>query len=73
MAKARAETDAFREIQVPVDKYWDAQTERSLENFRINQQQDCMPPPIVKAFGILKVASVMVNMEYRLGTPYNRE
>jgi fumarate hydratase class II len=31
-------------LQVPADKYWGAQTERSLENFRINQPQDRMPP-----------------------------
>ena len=73
MAKTRAETDAFGEIQVPADKFWGAQTERSLENFRINQPWDCMPPPIIKAFGILKGAAETVNMEYRLGTPYNRE
>ncbi len=52
MAETRAETDAFGEVQVPADKYWGAQTERSLENFRINQPQDRMPPPIIRAFGI---------------------
>jgi len=69
MAETRAETDAFGEVQVPADKYWGAQTERSLENFRINQPQDRMPPPIVKAFGILKGAAATVNMQYGLGTP----
>lgn len=64
----RTESDAFGEIQVPADKYWGAQTERSLENFRINQPQDRMPPPIVKAFGILKGAAATVNMRYGLGT-----
>lgn len=63
----RAESDAFGEIQVPADRYWGAQTERSLENFRINQPQDRMPPPIVKAFGILKGAAATVNMRYGLG------
>lgn len=68
MAQAtRTESDAFGEIQVPGDKYWGAQTERSLENFRINQPQDRMPPPIVKAFGILKGAAATVNMQYGLG------
>ncbi|KAG8415506.1 fumarase fum1 [Metarhizium acridum] len=67
MAQAtRTESDAFGEIQVPADKYWGAQTERSLENFRINQPQDRMPPPIVKAFGILKGAAATVNMRYGL-------
>jgi len=69
MAETRTETDAFGEIQVPADKYWGAQTERSLENFRINQPQDRMPPPIVKAFGILKGAAATVNMQFGLGTP----
>lgn len=66
-ASTRTESDAFGEIQVPADKYWGAQTERSLENFRINQPQDRMPPPIVRAFGILKGAAATVNMRYGLG------
>lgn len=68
MAATRTESDAFGEIQVPGDKYWGAQTERSLENFKINQPQDRMPPPIVKAFGILKGAAATVNTRYGLGT-----
>lgn len=64
----RIESDAFGEIEVPADRYWGAQTERSLENFRINQPQDRMPPPIIKAFGILKGAAATVNMRYGLGT-----
>lgn len=67
MASTRAESDAFGEIQVPADRYWGAQTERSLENFKINQPQDRMPPPIVKAFGILKGAAATVNMKFGLG------
>lgn len=67
MAATRTETDAFGEVQVPSDKYWGAQTERSLENFRINQPQDRMPPPIIKAFGILKGAAATVNLRYGLG------
>lgn len=66
-SSTRTETDAFGEIQVPSDKYWGAQTERSLENFRINQPQDRMPPPIVRAFGILKGAAATVNMKFGLG------
>ncbi|KFH43308.1 Fumarate hydratase-like protein [Hapsidospora chrysogenum ATCC 11550] len=62
----RAESDAFGEIEVPGDKYWGAQTQRSLGNFDINQPQDRMPPPIVKAFGILKGAAATVNMRYGL-------
>jgi fumarate hydratase, class II len=63
---SRIETDAFGEIQVPADKYWGAQTERSLENFRINQPQDRMAPPVVRAFGILKGAAATVNIKYGL-------
>ncbi|KAF2655794.1 fumarate hydratase [Lophiostoma macrostomum CBS 122681] len=66
MASSRTESDAFGEIQVPSDKYWGAQTERSLENFKINQPQDRMPPPIVRAFGILKGAAAKVNVKYGL-------
>jgi fumarate hydratase class II len=65
--RTRTETDAFGEIQVPGDKYWGAQTERSLENFRINQPQDRMPPPVIRAFGILKGAAAKVNEKYGLG------
>ncbi|KAK8168994.1 L-Aspartase-like protein [Phyllosticta citrichinensis] len=65
-ANTRTETDAFGEVQVPADKYWGAQTQRSLGNFNINQPQDRMPPPIVRAFGILKGAAAEVNMRYGL-------
>lgn len=63
----RTETDSFGDIQVPADKYWGAQTERSLENFRINQPHDRMPLPVIRAFGILKGAAAKVNMTFGLG------
>ncbi|KAA8569351.1 hypothetical protein EYC84_001002 [Monilinia fructicola] len=66
MAETRTESDAFGNVEVPADKYWGAQTERSLENFKINQPQDRMPPPIIKAFGILKGAAATVNMKFGL-------
>ncbi|KAI6249061.1 Fumarate hydratase, mitochondrial [Erysiphe necator] len=66
MHEYRVETDAFGEVQVRADRYWGAQTERSLENFKINQPQDRMPTPIIKAFGILKGAAATVNMQYGL-------
>jgi len=47
------------DIRVPSDKYWGAQTERSLENFRIGIEK--MPTEIVKAFGIIKLAAARVN------------
>ncbi|KAK4550821.1 hypothetical protein LTR36_000401 [Oleoguttula mirabilis] len=65
-AATRTESDAFGELQVSSDKYWGAQTERSLENFKINQPQDRMPPPVVRAFGILKGAAATVNMKFGL-------
>ncbi|KAL9120148.1 MAG: hypothetical protein Q9187_003297 [Circinaria calcarea] len=64
--QTRTESDAFGEIQVPSDRYWGAQTERSLENFRINQPHDRMPPPVIRAFGILKGAAATVNMTFGL-------
>lgn len=65
--KTRTETDAFGEIQVPADKYWGAQTERSFENFKICQPQDRMPRGVIRAFGILKGAAATVNVKYGLG------
>ncbi|KIV90730.1 fumarate hydratase, class II [Exophiala mesophila] len=67
MAKStRTETDAFGPLQVESDKYWGAQTQRSLGNFNINQPQDRMPDGVVRAFGILKGAAAKVNMRYGL-------
>ncbi|KAJ9647429.1 fumarate hydratase, class II [Exophiala oligosperma] len=65
-ASTRTETDAFGPIEVPSDKYWGAQTQRSLGNFKINQPQDRMPEGVVRAFGILKGAAATVNMRYGL-------
>lgn len=42
----------------------------SLGNFKINQPQDRMPPPVVKAFGILKGAAAAVNVKYGLGKAF---
>jgi fumarate hydratase class II len=63
MAEFRIESDAFGDVKVPADKYWGAQTERSLENFRINQPHDRMPPPVVRALGIVKLAAARANMQ----------
>lgn len=57
----RTETDSFGEIQVPADKYWGAQTERSLKNFKIGGET--MPKPLITAFGILKLCAAKVNMQ----------
>ncbi|RCI16591.1 hypothetical protein L249_2952 [Ophiocordyceps polyrhachis-furcata BCC 54312] len=68
----RTESDAFGEVEVPADRYWGAQTERSLDNFRINQPQDRMPPPVIRAFGILKGAAATVNMRFGLDANIGR-
>jgi fumarate hydratase class II len=60
----RSETDSFGPIDVPADRYWGAQTERSLQNFKIGQ--DRMPMPIVHALGIVKLASAQTNRELGL-------
>src|SRR5438067_13258463 len=57
--KTRVETDSMGEIEVPADKYWGAQTERSLLHFNIGY--DVMPREMIRAFGILKKACALVN------------
>ncbi len=64
MAKTRSETDSFGPIDVPADRYWGAQTQRSIENFRIGTER--MPRPLVHALGIVKRAAAETNMQ--LGT-----
>jgi fumarate hydratase class II len=58
--KTRIETDSFGPIEVPADKYWGAQAERSLHNFKIGWEKQ--PLPIVRALGIVKRAAAEVNM-----------
>ncbi|CEP23024.1 unnamed protein product [Cyberlindnera jadinii] len=62
----RVESDAFGELKVPADKYWGAQTQRSFQNFKIGGEREKMPEPVVRAFGILKKSTAIVNEE--LGT-----
>ncbi len=61
MSQARIETDSFGEINVPSDKYWGAQTSRSLMNFKIGGET--MPAPLVHALGTLKRSAAVVNMK----------
>jgi fumarate hydratase class II len=63
-ASSRTETDSFGPIQVPADRYWGAQTERSLQNFRIGH--DRMPIAIIRALGIVKLAAAQTNRELGL-------
>src|ERR1700756_2353221 len=55
----RIETDSMGEIAVPADRYWGAQTQRSLIHFNIGK--DVMPREMIRAFGILKKACALVN------------
>ncbi len=57
----RVESDSMGDIEVPADKYWGAQTERSLHHFNIGQ--DIMPREVTHAFGILKKAAALTNQE----------
>ena len=57
----RIEHDSMGEIQVPADKYWGAQTQRSSQNFPIGVGLETMPKEIIHAFGILKKAAAMTN------------
>ena len=60
MPKTRTETDSFGPIEVPADRYWGAQTQRSLENFRIGGER--MPDALIRAFGIQKKAAALANL-----------
>ena len=61
----RIEHDSMGEIRVPADKYWGAQTQRSIENFPIGVGFETMPREIIHAFGILKKAAAMANHSLR--------
>jgi fumarate hydratase class II len=58
--KTRIESDSLGEIAVPADRYWGAQTQRSLENFRIGGER--MPSALVRALGVAKLAAARVNL-----------
>lgn len=57
----RIETDSLGEVEVPVNAYWGAQTQRSLQNFKIGGEK--MPAPLIRALGIQKKAAALTNME----------
>jgi fumarate hydratase, class II len=57
----RTETDSFGPIEVPADRYWGAQAERSRENFPIGWERQ--PAPVVRALGLVKRAAAEVNMD----------
>ncbi len=57
----RTEHDTMGPVEVPADKYWGAQTQRSLNNFKIGNQK--MPVEVIRAFAVLKKAAALTNME----------
>jgi fumarate hydratase class II len=58
--KFRTETDSFGPIQVPADKYWGAQTQRSLQNFKIGSER--LPRAMIRALGIIKRCAALTNL-----------
>src|SRR5262245_42763592 len=60
----RTETDSFGAIEVASDRYWGAQTQRSLQNFRIGQER--FPREMIAALGTIKKASALVNRDLGL-------
>ncbi len=61
MKKTRTETDSFGPLEVPAEKYWGAQTQRSLGNFKIGGET--MPLALIRALGIVKLAAAKTNMK----------
>ena len=59
----RIEKDTMGEVKVPANVYWGAQTQRSIENFKIAQDINKMPKPIIKAFAYLKKAAAITNFQ----------
>ncbi|RWR46927.1 class II fumarate hydratase [Sinirhodobacter ferrireducens] len=59
MTATRTETDSFGPLEVPADKYWGAQTQRSVMNFPIGWERQ--PKPIIRALGVIKKAAALVN------------
>ena len=60
MSKKRIERDTMGEVEVPIEKYWGAQTQRSIENFPIGN--DVMPLQLVRALGIQKKSAALANI-----------
>jgi fumarate hydratase class II len=59
----RTESDTFGPIEVPAESYWGAQTQRSLQNFRIGGERERMPLPLVHALALVKQAAALVNRD----------
>ena len=59
----RIEKDTMGEVKVPAQVYWGAQTQRSIDNFKIAQETNRMPKEIIRAFAYLKKAAALTNLE----------
>ena len=64
MTTTRTEKDTFGPIEVPADRLWGAQTQRSLHHFKISGER--MPPPLIHALALVKKAAALVNMELKV-------
>lgn len=60
----RVESDSMGEVKIPADRYWGAQTQRSLENFKIGGQR--FSPGVIRAFGLVKKAAALANAQLGL-------
>jgi len=69
VTSTRTETDSMGPIEVPADRYWGAQTARSLVHFSIGD--DTMTRPVIRAIGILKEAAALTNADLGLLDPKN--
>ena len=67
MTKFRIETDTMGPVEVPADRLWGAQTQRSLLFFRIGEEK--MPLPVIRALGIIKRAAAVTNRSLGLLAP----
>ena len=67
MTSTRIEKDTFGPIEVPADRLWGAQTQRSLQNFKISTEK--MPPELVRALVLVKKAAALVNMDLKALDP----
>jgi fumarate hydratase class II len=64
-SKVRVESDTMGKLEVPADRYWGCQTQRSIDNFKIGGPSERMPLPIVRSFGLVKKACALVNMQVK--------
>ncbi len=69
--KTRVESDTMGQIEVAADRYWGAQTQRSLQNFKIGGER--MPLEVIKALAVIKQAAADVNTDLKLLSPEKRD